>query len=109
MLCNRRTPFIKKQGDCVLGKPKGLIGIKQLHTIFPAFQLKNEELGGAVAYGEILFHNHLLAGQFLVHLEEEGDDVGLGSVFGEAVGLQDGGVVGAVGLAELVGHKSYVV
>ena len=37
-------------------------------------------------------------GEFLVHLEEAGDDVGFGSVFGEAVGLQDGGVVGAVGL-----------
>ena len=29
--------------------------------------------------------------QFLVHLEETGDDVGLGGVLREAVGLQDGG------------------
>ena len=41
--------------------------------------------------------NLFSGGQFLVHLEEAGDDVGLGGVFGEAVGLQDGGVVGTVG------------
>ena len=47
--------------------------------------------------------------QFLVHFEEAGDDVGFGSVFGEAVGLQDGGVVGAVGLAEFERHKIRIV
>lgn len=37
----------------------------------------------------------VLFGQFLVHLEEAGDDVGFGGVFGEAVGFEDIVVVGA--------------
>ena len=40
----------------------------------------------------------------LIHLEKMGDDVTLAGVFGEAVSLQDGGVVGAVGAAEFGRH-----
>ena len=39
----------------------------------------------------------LVCRQFLVQLEEAGDDVGFGGAGGEAVGLEDGGVVGPVG------------
>ena len=44
----------------------------------------------------------LFFGQFLVHLEEAGDDVGLGGVFGEAVSLLDSGVVGDSGRKQCV-------
>lgn len=47
---------------------------------------------------EFIVYCRLLLGKFLIHFEEAGDDVGFGGVFGEAVGLQDGGIVGAVGL-----------
>lgn len=47
--------------------------------------------------------------EFLVHLEQPCHDVGFGGVFGEAVGLQDGGIVGAVGLAEFGGHDYLVI
>ncbi len=47
--------------------------------------------------------------EFLIHLEEAGDDVALGGVFGEAVGLQDGGVVGAVGLLLLIRHGEVII
>ena len=39
----------------------------------------------------------VLVCQFLIHLEQAGYDVGLGGVFREAVGLQDSGIVSAVG------------
>ena len=71
--------------------------------------IKDKEFGGAVVYSEVLFHGRLLLGKFLIHFEEAGDDVGFGGVFGEAVGLQDGGVVGAVGLAEFRRHCQAVV
>ena len=45
----------------------------------------------------------------LVHLEEGGDDVGLGEGFVEAVGVHDGLVVGLVSLAEFNGHGELVV
>ncbi len=57
---------------------------------------------------EFIFYCRLLLGKFLIHFEEAGDDVGFGGVFGEAVGLQDGGVVGAVGTAEF-GRHGYLV
>ena len=47
--------------------------------------------------------------QFLVHLEEAGNDVGFRGVFGEAVCLQDGGIVGAVGLAEFGRHRHLII
>ena len=46
----------------------------------------------------------LLGGKFLVHLEEAGDDVGFSGASGEAVGFEDGGVIGAVGAAEFNRH-----
>ena len=45
----------------------------------------------------------LITSKFLIHLEEAGDDFALGGVFGEAVGFEDGGIVGAVGFAEFGG------
>ena len=41
--------------------------------------------------------------------EEAGDDIGLWEVVREAVCGADGGVVGAVGLAQFVGHGEGVV
>ncbi len=51
----------------------------------------------------------LFRGQFLIHLEEAGDDVALRSVFWEAVSFEDGGVVGAVGAAKFNGHCNFVI
>lgn len=45
----------------------------------------------------------------LVHFEETGNDVGFGGVFREAVGLEDCGVVSAVGTAEFNWHYRLVV
>ena len=39
----------------------------------------------------------LLINKFLVHLEETGDDIGLGGVLGEAISLQDGGFSASAG------------
>ena len=58
---------------------------------------------------KLIFHGRLLLGKFLIHFEEAGDDVGFGGVFGEAVGLQDGGVVGAVGLLQLIRHGEVII
>ena len=69
MLGNGRTAFVKKQGDGILGEPERFVGVKQLYAVFPILQLEDEEFGGAVAYGEILFHSGLFLGEFLVHLE----------------------------------------
>lgn len=58
---------------------------------------------------KFIFYCRLLLGKFLIHFEEAGDDVGFGGILREAVGLQDGCVVGAVGLAELNGHQCFVI
>ena len=83
--------------DTVLVKESrcGLSGEPVL--VLVAFQTEGyeeEDIGVSLAHGA----NLCFFREFLVHLEETGDDVGLSSVFGESVGLQDGGVVGAVGL-----------
>lgn len=108
VLGNGRTAFVKKQGDGILGQPKRFVGVKQLYAVFPILQLEDEEFGSAVAYSEVLFHSRLLLGEFLVHFEKPCHDVGFRGVFGEAVGLQNGGIVGAVGLAEF-GRHGYLV
>ena len=41
--------------------------------------------------------------------EELRDDLGLWEVVGEAIGGADGGVVGAVGLAQFVGHGEGII
>ncbi len=51
----------------------------------------------------------LFNGQFLVYFEEAGDDVAFAGVFREAVGFEDGGVVGPVGAAEFNGHCNFVI
>ena len=100
---------VKQDGHGLLGGPDGFVVIDHFHTLRFVLGLENEEFGGAVAYGEVLFHSGLLLGEFLVHLEEAGDDVGFGGVLGEAVSFKDGGVVGAVGLAEFGRHHSLVI
>ncbi len=66
---------------------------------------KVKEFGSTVAYDEVLFHSRLLLCEFLVHFEKAGDDVGFGSVFGEAIGLQDGGIIGTMGLDQFGRHR----
>ena len=58
---------------------------------------------------EVLFHRRLLLDKILIHFEEAGDDVGFGSIFGEAVGLQYSSVIGSVGLAEFGRHHRLIV
>ena len=48
--------------------------------------------------GVVLLGHNLFTCQFLVHLEQPCHYLGLAGILGEAVGLQDSGVVGAVGL-----------
>ena len=109
VLGNGRASFVKKLGDGILGKPQRFIGVKQLYAVFPILQLEDEEFGGAVAYSEVLFHSRLLLGEFLVHFEKPCHDVGFGGVFRETICLQDGGVVGAMGLAEFGRHGQTVI
>ena len=52
-----------------LGGPDGFVVIDHFHTLGFVLSLEYKELGGAVAYGEVLFHRRLLFGEFLVHLE----------------------------------------
>ena len=100
---------VKQDGHGLLGGPDGFVVIDHFHALRFVLSLEYEEFGSAVAYGEVLFHNRLLFCEFLVHLEEAGDDVGFGGIFGEAVGLQDGSVVGAVGLAEFGRHGHFII
>lgn len=58
---------------------------------------------------KFIFYCRLLLGKFLIHFEEAGDDVGFGSIFGEAIGLQDGGVVGAMSLTQFRRHSKAIV
>ena len=92
---------VKQDGHCLLGGPNGFVVIDHFHTLRFVLGLEDEEFGGAVAYGEVLFHSRLLLCEFLVHFEEAGDDVGFGGVLWEAVGLQDGGIVGAMGFHQI--------
>ena len=81
-----------------MGGPDGFVVLNHFHALGFVLGLEDEEFGGTVAYGEVLFHSRLLLGKFLVHFKEAGDNLGLGSVFGEAIGFEDGSIVGAVGL-----------
>ena len=55
---------VKEQGNSILSKPEGFVGIKQLNTIFPVLKLEDEEFCRNVAYGEGLIHNRLLLSIF---------------------------------------------
>ena len=86
--------------DTVLVKESrcGLSGEPVL--VLVAFQTEGyeeEDIGVSLAHGA----NLCFFREFLVHFEQAGDDIRFGGVFGETVGLQNGGVVGAVGLVEL--------
>ena len=68
-----------------------------------------------VSYGiRIYFHMNdvclvFILGQFLIHLEEAGDDIGLVDIFREVVSFQDCVIVGLVCFAEFYGHCKIVV
>lgn len=96
---------VKQDGHGLLGGPDGFVVIDHFHALGFVLGLKDKEFGGTVAYGKVLFHNRLLLCKFLVHFEEAGDDVGFGGVLRKAVGLQDGGVVVAVGFAKFNRHR----
>ena len=77
--------------DTVLVKESrcGLSGEPVL--VLVAFQTEGyeeEDIGVSLAHGA----NLCFFREFLVHLEQAGDDVAFGSIFGETVGLQDGDI-----------------
>ena len=53
---------VEQDGHRLLGGPDRLIVINYLHTLRFVLGLEDEEFGGAVAYGEVLFHVRLLLG-----------------------------------------------
>ena len=94
--------------DTVLVKESrcGLSGEPVL--VLVAFQTEGyeeEDIGVSLAHGA----NLCFFREFLVHLEQAGDDVAFCGVFGETVGLQDGDIVGTVGLPQLRWHYSFVI